>query len=521
MTIHMQEAKILWADDEIDLLRPHILLLEEKGYSVKTVTNGNDAVDAFRKDDFDLVFLDENMPGLTGLETLTILKGISPGTPMVLVTKNEEEHLMEEAIGSKIDDYLIKPVNPKQILLTIKKLTENKRLVSEKTTMAYQQDFRTLGMTLNDDLGYNEWVEAYKKLIYWELSLEKLEDSGMHEILTMQKSEANIQFSKFIERNYLKWLKNPDSGPVLSHQLFAQKVLPLISEDHPTFFFLIDNLRYDQWKVINEVITQYFRLDEEESYFSILPSATQYARNAIFSGLTPMEIEKQHPELWNNEEDEGGKNQYEDQLLALQIKRLYRKGCKFSYHKILTLEQGKDITENLVKLMGNNFNALVYNFVDMLSHARTDMAMIRELANDEAAYRSLTLSWFEHSPLLDTLKWLSQKKVKVIITTDHGTIRVKRPSKVIGDRNTNTNLRYKQGKNLSFIEKDVFQIKNPHDAKLPKLRVSSSFIFAKEDSYFVYPNNYNHFVNYFNGTFQHGGISLEEIIIPFAVYSPK
>src|SRR5690554_2358092 len=521
MTIHMQEAKILWADDEIDLLRPHILLLEEKGYSVKTVTNGNDAVDAFRKDVFDLVFLDENMPGLTGLETLTILKGISPGTPMVLVTKNEEEHLMEEAIGSKIDDYLIKLVNPKQILLTIKKLTENKRLVSEKTTMAYQQDFRTFGMTLNDDLGYNEWVEAYKKLIYWELSLEKLEDSAMHEIVTMQKSEANIQFSKFIERNYLKWLKNPDSGPVLSHQLFAQKVLPLISEDHPTFFFLIDNLRYDQWKVINEVITQYFRLDEEESYFSILPSATQYARNAIFSGLTPMEIEKQHPELWNNEEDEGGKNQYEDQLLALQIKRLYRKGCKFSYHKILTLEQGKDITENLVKLMGNNFNALVYNFVDMLSHARTDMAMIRELANDEAAYRSLTLSWFEHSPLLDTLKWLSQKKVKVIITTDHGTIRVKRPSKVIGDRNTNTNLRYKQGKNLSFIEKDVFQIKNPHDAKLPKLRVSSSFIFAKEDSYFVYPNNYNHFVNYFNGTFQHGGISLEEIIIPFAVYSPK
>lgn len=517
----MQEVKILWADDEIDLLRPHILLLEEKGYSVKTVTNGTDAVDAFKKELFDLVFLDENMPGLTGLETLTILKGFSPGTPMVLVTKNEEEHLMEEAIGSKIDDYLIKPVNPKQILLTIKKFTENKRLVSEKTTMAYQQDFRTLGMTLNDDISYQEWVEAYKKLIYWELSLEKLEDSGMHEILTMQKSEANIQFSKFIERNYLKWLKNPESGPVLSHQLFAKKILPLISQERPTFFFLIDNLRYDQWKIINDVITQYFRLEEEESYFSIIPSATQYARNAIFSGLTPMQIEKQHPELWTNEEDEGGKNQFEDRLLALQIKRLYRKECKFSYHKILTLEQGKEITENLVKLMGNNFNALVYNFVDMLSHARTDMAMIRELANDEAAYRSLTLSWFEHSPLLDTLKWLAQKRVKIIISTDHGTIRVKRPSKVIGDRNTNTNLRYKQGKNLSFVDKDVFQIKNPQDAQLPKLHVSSSYIFAKEDSYFVYPNNYNHFVNYFNGTFQHGGISLEEIIIPFAVYSPK
>lgn len=516
----MQNTKILWADDEIDLLRPHILLLEEKGYQVKTVTNGNDAVDAFKNGNFDLIFLDENMPGMTGLEALTIMKGVDSRIPMVLVTKNEEEHLMEEAIGSKIDDYLIKPVNPKQILLTIKKLTENKRLVSEKTTMAYQQDFRNLGMTLNDDLGFEEWVEAYKKLVYWELSLEKLEDSGMHEILTMQKSEANIQFSKFIERNYMKWLKHPESGPTLSHQLMAQKVLPRIGE-RPTFFFLIDNLRYDQWKVINDVITQYFRLEEEDSYFSILPTATQYSRNAIFSGLTPLEMEKQFPKLWQNDEDEGGKNQFEEQFLSHLIKRLVRKACKHSYHKILSLDQGREVTENLPNLMNNNLNVLVYNFVDMLSHARTDMAMIRELANDEAAYRSLTLSWFEHSPLLDTLKWLAQKKVQIMITTDHGTIKVKRPSRVIGDRNTNTNLRYKQGKNLSFVGKDVFHIKAPHDAQLPKQHVSSSFIFAKEDTYFVYPNNYNHFVNYFNGTFQHGGISLEEIIIPFAVYTNK
>lgn len=514
----MKEAKILWADDEIDLLRPHILLLEEKGYQVKTVTNGTDAVDAFKKTAFDLVFLDENMPGMTGLEALAILKELSPRVPLVLVTKNEEEHLMEEAIGSKIDDYLIKPVNPRQILLTIKKLTENTRLVSEKTTMAYQQDFRNLGMVLNDDLGHAEWVDAYKKLIYWELSLEKLEDSGMHEILTMQKSEANIQFSKFIEKNYLNWLKKPESAPTLSHQLFAKKVLPLIGEQ-PIFFFLIDNLRYDQWKVINEVITRYLRLEEEDSYFSILPTATQYARNAIFSGLTPVQMEKQHPDLWQNDEDEGGKNLYEHEFLAHQIKRLVRKPCKHSYYKVLSLEQGKEVTESLPNLMNNQLNVFVYNFVDMLSHARTDTAMIRELANDEAAYRSLTLSWFEHSPLLDTLKWLAQKNVRIMLTTDHGTIRVKRPSRVIGDRNTNTNLRYKQGKNLSFIAKDVFHIKNPQDAQLPKQRVSTSYIFAKEDTYFVYPNNYNHFVNYFNGTFQHGGISLEEIIIPFATYS--
>ncbi len=517
----MQETNILWADDEIDLLKPHILFLNEKGYKVKTVTNGNDALECFKKENFDIVFLDENMPGLTGLETLAQIKTGNLDVPVVLITKNEEEYLMEDAIGFKIDDYLIKPVNPKQILLTIKKLIDNKRLVNEKTSMAYQQDFRTLGMTLNEKLSYSEWVDVYKKLVFWELSLEKLEDAGMHEILTMQKSEANVQFSKFIEKNYVSWLKNLESGPVTSNQLFKKKVFPSMEANKPTFFILIDNLRYDQWKMINSILTDYYRVDEEDTYYSILPTATQYARNAIFSGLMPSEMEKRFPDMWQNDEDEGGKNLYEENFLADQIQRVLRKECKHSYHKVLTFEQGKDVTENINNLMGNDLNVIVYNFVDMLSHARTDMAMIRELANDEAAYRSLTLSWFEHSPLLEALKKLSQKNIKLIITTDHGTIRVKSASKVIGDRNTNTNLRYKQGKNLNFNPKDVFQIKNPQDAMLPKLHMSSSFIFAKEDGYFIYPNNYNQFVNYFNETFQHGGISLEEIIIPYVTYSPR
>ncbi len=517
----IQKIHILWADDEIEFLRPHILLLEERGYRVKTVNNGNDAVDAFQNEPFDLVFLDENMPGKTGLETLAILKTINPAIPTVLVTKNEEEHLMEDAIGSKIDDYLIKPVNPKQILLTIKKFTENKRLVSEKTSMAYQQEFRNLGMTINDDLNYKQWIEAYRKLIYWELSLQKLEDAGMHEILTMQKADANTLFSKFIEKNYLNWIQNKEEGPILSHQLFKNKVFPQLDKERPTFFFLIDNLRYDQWKVINEAITDYYRLEEEDAYYSILPTATQYARNAIFSGLTPLEMEKRFPDLWQNDDDEGGKNLYEDKFLADQISRIYRRDLKHSYHKIITLSQGRDVVESLNNLMQNDLNILVYNFVDMLSHARTDMAMIRELANDERAYRSLTLSWFEHSPLLEALKWLAQRNVRVIITTDHGTIRVKKPSKIIGDRNTNSNLRYKQGRNLNYKNKEVFVIKNPQDAQLPKLHVSSAFVFAKDDYFFVYPNNYNHFVNYYNETFQHGGISLEEMIIPYAVYTPK
>ncbi len=517
----MQETYILWADDEIDLLKPHVLFLNEKGYKVKTVTNGNDALECFREENFDLVFLDENMPGLTGLETLGQMKTSNPELPIVLITKNEEEHLMEDAIGFKIDDYLIKPVNPKQILLTIKKLIDNKRLVSEKTSMAYQQDFRNLGMTLNENLSYSEWVDVYKKLVFWELSLEKLEDAGMREILTLQKAEANAQFFKFIEKNYLNWLKDPDSGPITSNQLFKKKVFPALEANKPTFFILIDNLRYDQWKVINSLLTDYYRLDEEDCFYSILPTATQYARNAIFSGLMPLDMEKRFPTMWQNDEDEGGKNLFEDKFLTDQIQRSYRKECKHAYHKVLTYEQGKDVTDNINNLMGNDLNVIVYNFVDMLSHARTDMAMIRELANDDAAYRSLTVSWFEHSPLFDTLKKLAQKNIKLIITTDHGTIQVKHPSKVIGDRNTNTNLRYKQGKNLNFVARDVFHIKNPHDAFLPRLHMSSSFIFAKEDSYFVYPNNYNQFVNYFNETFQHGGVSLEEMIIPFVVYSPK
>ncbi len=517
----MQDTTILWADDEIDLLKPHILFLNEKGYKVTTVTNGNDAVEAFKNNYFDLVFLDENMPGLTGLETLSQIKNVNNDVPIVMITKSEEEYLMEDAIGSKIDDYLIKPVHPKQILLTIKKLTENKRLVTEKTTMAYQQDFRNLGITLNDNLSHQEWVDVYKKLIYWELELQQLEDAGMHEILTMQKAEANTQFCKFVEKNYLDWVKKPDTAPASSTQLFKKKVFPKLDGKGPVFFILIDNLRYDQFKIINPVISEYFRLEEEDTYYSILPTATQYARNSIFSGLMPLEMEKRYPEMWQNDEDDGGKNLYESDFLSDQISRVYRKDCKHSYHKILNLDEGRALNDSVSNLMKNELNVVVYNFVDMLSHARTDMQMIRELASDDAAYRSLTLSWFEHSPLFDLLKFLAQKQVRVIITTDHGTIRVKKPSKIIGDRNTNTNLRYKQGRNLNFNPKDVFHVRNPHDAMLPRLHVSSSFVFAKEDTYFVYPNNYNHFVNFYNETFQHGGISLEEMIIPVVTYGPK
>lgn len=512
----MDKPRILWADDEIDLLKPHILFLAEKGYDTTTANSGNDAIEIFKKESFDIVFLDENMPGLSGIETLLKIKNINNNIPVVMITKSEEEAIMEDAIGSKIADYLIKPVNPKQILLSLKKNLENKRLISEKTQTQYQQEFRQIGMMLGDRLGHAEWVDLYKKLIYWELQLDKARDEGMYEILVHQKEEANRAFCKFVETNYSNWLKNPEKdAPLQSHNLIKRKVVPLAeSTELPVFFILIDNLRLDQWKIIEPVITELFKVVDEETYYSILPTATQYARNAIFAGLPPSEIERLHPKLWTYDDDEGGKNLHEEEFLNEQLTRL-RKNIKTSYTKVTNLDAGKEMVENIPNLFQNKLNVIVYNFVDMLSHARTDMQVIRELADDESAYRSITLSWFEHSPLWEALKKIASKNVKLVITTDHGTIRVKEPSKLVGDRNTNTNLRYKQGKNLNYEKKDVFEIKNPADAFLPRINVSTTYVFAKADKFFAYPNNYNYYVNHYRNTFQHGGVSLEEMIVPY------
>jgi CheY-like chemotaxis protein len=517
--------KILWADDEIDLLKPHILFLEKKGYEIIGVNSGSDALELFQEENYDVIFLDENMPGITGLETLAQMKQAKPHIPVIMITKSEEEHIMEEAIGSKIADYLIKPLNPNQILLSVKKILDNKRLITEKTNLSYQQDFRNLSMAFNDRIDFNEWADIYKKLIFWELEIESTESKEMTEILEMQKNEANTNFAKFIEENYEDWLNDANiDRPVMSHQLLKKKVLPLIkTTPNPTdslFFILIDNLRYDQWKVIEPILDDFFEIEEESSYYSILPTTTAYARNAIFSGMMPADMVKYHSDIWVQEDDEEGKNLNEEEFLKRQLLK-NKLNIKSSYHKIITQQQGKNLVDNVDNLFGNQFNAIVFNFVDMLSHARTDINMIRELMPDEPAYRSLTKSWFMHSPLLDLLKKLAERKVRVVLTTDHGTICVRKPFKIIGDRNVNTNLRYKQGKNLSYDDDKVLEAPRPERFFLPKLNVSTSYVFALNDYFFAYPNNYNYYVNYYKNTFQHGGVSLEEMLIPFVVLSPK
>jgi CheY-like chemotaxis protein len=507
------EAKILWADDEIDLLKPHILFLEQKGYSVDTINNGADAVELVEENNYDIIFLDENMPGLSGLETLSKIKAIKQSVPIIMITKSEEEHIMEEAIGGQISDYLIKPVNPNQILLSLKKNLKTKDLVSQKNAMDYQMEFRQIGMRLSDRLDYDEWSDIYSTLVNWELKLEEGGDDSMKEIFDMQKKEANTQFCKYIDKNYRDWLDPNEDAPIMSHNLLSKQVMPTIGKE-PEFLNDIENLRLDQWKVLKPLMNEFFNVESEEQFYSILPTATHYARNALFAGLMPLDIEKKHPNLWLNESDEGGKNMNEAELFQTNLKR-HGKNVKMGYHKIIKQDFAKKMVERFNDLTKNDVTVLVYNFVDMLSHARTEMEVIKELADDESAYRSLTKTWFEHSPLKDMLKKIASKKIKTFLTTDHGTIKVDTPVKIVGDKNTNTNLRYKVGKSLNYDKSDVIVASNPDDIRLPKENVSSTFVFAKENDFFAYPNNYNYYANYYKNTFQHGGVSLEEVIIPF------
>lgn len=535
----MSNGLLLWADDEIELLRAHILFLEKKGYDVVTVTNGTDAIDQCRQKTFDLILLDEMMPGLSGLETLQKIKELSPATPVVMVTKSEEENIMDQAIGSKIADYLIKPVNPNQILLSLKKNIHRKEIVTEITQSGYQQSFTDIAMQIGNCRTYQDWMDVYKRLVHWELELSNT-DSSMTEMLKMQKEEANNGFAKYIKAHYMDWMeditatqaappqstqrlltnrqkpqnnRNKDGErPLMSIDIFKKKVFPLLDAGEKVFMIVIDNFRFDQWRVLAQEIGDMFDMDEQ-TYISILPTATQYARNAIFSGLMPVKIAQMFPKLWVDEDEEEGKNLNEGPLIKTQLER-FRRHDTFSYHKINDSAGADKFMQKFNELKNNDLNVLVINFIDMLSHARTESKMVRELANNESAYRSITLSWFRHSVLAELFRMLSRSNFTIVITTDHGSIRASKPIKIIGDRNTNTNLRYKLGKNLNYNAKEVFTIKEPHKVMLPAPNLSTSYVFATGDAFFAYPNNYNYYVSYYKDTFQHGGISMEEMIVP-------
>lgn len=510
-------ARLLWVDDEIEMLKPHILFLQKKDYDVVTATNGPDAIDLCHEQRFDLILLDENMPGLSGLETLTRLKEIVPAVPVVMVTKNEEEDLMDQAIGSKIADYLIKPVNPSQVLLTLKKNIHQREIVQEVTQTGYRQEFAQLSMQMSEQLSPEEWKELYKKLVYWELQLSEA-DSNMNEMLQMQKEEANQTFAKFVKQNYEDWVADAEHRPLMSPDVFKRCVFPRLSQGRKVFLLVLDNLRFDQWRAISQELAEDFDIDED-LYYSILPTATQYARNAIFAGLMPLQIKEMYPELWVDEEEDEGKNLNEEMLIRRQMER-YRRREEFTYNKINDSTQVDKLLTQLATLRAP-LNVLVINFIDILSHARTESRMVRELAGNESAYRSITLSWFRHTPIKELFRRLASLDYDLLVTTDHGSIRVDTPSKVVGDRNVNTNLRYKMGKNLSYNAKEVYEVRHPRALQLPQPNLSTAYIFATGARFFAYPNNYNHYVQYYKDTFQHGGISMEEMLIPLVALRPK
>lgn len=509
---------ILWVDDEIELLKAYIIFLEKKEYKVITATNGQDALDLCRDNAFDMIILDENMPGLSGLETLTMIKDINPVVPIVMVTKSEEEDIMNQAIGSKISDYLIKPVNPNQILLTLKKHLNKREIETEVTNTGYRQDFARIGMQINDSYTTDDWKEVYKRLVSWELKLSDT-DSEMADLLQTQKAEANKEFARFIRRNYLDWVQVGAERPIMSPDIFKTTIFPLLDQGEKVFLIVFDNFRYDQWREIAKEIAEDYVFDEQLCV-SILPTATQYARNAIFSGLMPLQIQQMFPQLWVDEDEEEGKNLNEEALIQTQLDR-YRRSHTFSYFKLNNSSETDKLIGRLKNLLSNDLNVFVVNFIDMLSHARTESRMVRELASDERAYRSITASWFRNSPLRELFRQLALTDAKVVITTDHGSIRVNNPIKVIGDKNTNTNLRYKLGKNLGYNAKQVYEIKTPKAALLPAPNISTAYIFAQNDDFFAYPNSYNYYVSYFKSTFQHGGVSMEEMLVPLVTLQNK
>ena len=509
--------KILWADDEIDLLKPHIMFLKAKGYDVTTVSNGRDALDALDREAFSLILLDENMPGLSGLETLSRINQEHPEVPVIMITKSEEENIMNQAIGNQIADYLIKPVNPNQILLSLKKNLHSVQLQATQATTNYQQEFQKISSLINMAASIEDWMEVYRQLVYWELRLADT-DTSMGEMLLMQKRDANSNFCKFVKRNYEDWITT-DDHPLMSHELFKKRVFPLLDKGEKVCFFLIDNFRLDQWRVIQPLISEYFNVSEE-LYTTILPTSTQYARNAIFAGLMPLQIATMYPKLWVEEDEDEGLNIHESELIQTQLNRFRRKE-KFSYNKINDSTGADKLLARFNEIRNLPLNVIVLNFIDMLSHARTESKVIRELANSDAAYRSLTESWFRHTSATDMFRRLAELGFKVILATDHGTIRVDNPIKVIGDRNTNTNLRYKVGKNLNYNPRQVYEMKDPKKFGLPAPNISSTFIYACNEDFFSYPNNYNYYVQYYTGTFQHGGISLQEMLVPLITLSPK
>ena len=509
----MNNNKILWVDDEIDLLKSHILFLESKGYNIIPANSGEDAIEICDNESVDLILLDEMMTGMDGIETLKIIKEKHPHLPVIMVTKNEEEWLMEEAISEKISNYLIKPVNPNQILIACKNILDNQKISEEKDIKDFLSYYNVLSNLDFLNLSYNEWLDIYDKLCLWIIKLESFDSNNFSDMLYEQKNILNKQFITFIRNNYLDWLKNKDERPIMSPDIFEKSIAPLLSNDKKVVFIIIDCLRTDQWKAISPFFEKNFKINANY-HLSILPTATPYARNSIFSGLFPLDIKQKYPELWKKMFLDKKFNKYEDELFQLLLNRQGFSNKKQSYVKISDFNAGKKFFNKINDFKNSDILNIVVNFVDILGHTRSESEILKELIPNESAYRQSIYNWFQNSWLRNCINVFSDWGVEVVITSDHGNTIVNRPCVVKADQTASTGVRYKYGRNLNVKDKNVLKINNPEKFKLPMFDVNTQYLISTDNSFFVYSNEYHKYINMYKGTFQHGGISMDEMLVP-------
>jgi hypothetical protein len=453
------------------------------------------------------------------LTTLEEIKDIEPHLPVVMVTKSEEESLMEDAIGSKIDDYLVKPVNPSQILLVIKRLLDSKKIISSSSMRRYVQEINKFNQQLYGPMQPEDWHTAARLIAEWNLEMDESTDEGLKQTHEGTKKEWNNEFTKYILNSYQKWL-HTDKRPRLSPDVTAEFVVPPLKQKKKTLFVVVDCMRLDQWMLIEPLVAEFCNV-QRDYYFAILPTATPFARNSLYAGLFPDDINKAYPDLYATM-DEGSLNRDEDRLFS---DNLARNGLRFEnqmkYVKVYDNSEGEALAKRASDFFESPAVTFVFNFLDILTHGRSSNVILKEIAGTEAAFRTLMRSWFVHSPLYTILQTFIQRGFHIVVTSDHGSVLCRQGTMAHGRRSTSTNLRYKYGDNLNSDPKDSLLIKKPDQWRLPKFTLATTYIIAKDDYYFVYPNNYNEMVRQFQNSFQHGGISLEEMVVPIATLTPR
>jgi CheY-like chemotaxis protein len=514
--------KILWVDDEIELLKSQILLLQNKGFIVIPAASGEEALAKVKEHDFDLVLLDEMMPGMDGLATLAALRQLRPELSAIMATKNEKEELVEQALGQKIDDFLLKPLNPAQVLASCRRVLESRHLVEGQASREYLTQLNNLRNFDYPSLDWQGWCRHYQMLTEWDLRLSELPDQGLHQSHEDITKEANLEFGRFIEENYIHWLHG-SSRPILSTDLVERYLLPIMKNNQKCLLLILDCMRLDQWLLLEPYLKEWFDI-KRDHYYSILPTATPYSRNSIFSGLYPSQLAKNYPQYWEKggHAGEASLNRHEHKLLELQLQRLkVPHPADFRYSKIYNIDEGHELKKVFGSWQNVPLAAVVVNFMDILVHSRAESLVLQEIAPDEKAFRSLTRTWFANSDVLNILQQAARQKRQVIVTTDHGSLQGRRATIIQAGRDTSANLRYKSGTNISCDPRQVLWIKKPLEYMLPEDFTGLQYLVAKEDYYLVYPTKYEEYRKRYEGTFQHGGISMEEMILPVCRLTPK